>query len=148
MQTLETARRLGEVDRALILDLMSRFFIRQATDDIEGMLELVAADIVCFSNTTWRHARYPRQIVGKEALREALRQRHIKYELLETIVHRTLIDGDQASAHRTTTMRERGGGVSYTFDSVDFLRFRDGLITELTVLPDGSAYDVVVHFPH
>lgn len=148
MQTLETARRLGELDRELILDLIGKFFARQATGDIDGMLELVAPDIVCFPNTSWRHARYPRRIVGKDAMREALRQRHINYELLETVVHRTLIDGDQAAVHCTTTMRERGGGASYTFDSVDFLRFRDGHITEFCALPDGSAYDAVVYFPH
>jgi ketosteroid isomerase-like protein len=148
LQTLETARRLGEVDRELVLDLINRFFLRQTAGDIDGMLELVAPNIVCFPKTTWRHARYPRRIDGKEALREALRQRHINYVLLETVVHRILIDGDQAAVHLTTNMRERGGGAGYAFDSVDFLRFRDGLITEFCALPDGSAYDAVIHFPH
>jgi ketosteroid isomerase-like protein len=141
-------RQLGEVDRDLILDLINKFFARQSAGDIDGMLELTAADIVCFPHTTWRHARYPRRIVGKEALREAMHQRHINYVFLETEIHRTLIDGDQAAVHRTTTMRERGGGVTYTFDSVDLLRFRHGEIVEFCVLPDGSAYEAVVHFPH
>jgi ketosteroid isomerase-like protein len=148
LQTLETTRRLGEVDRELILDLMNKFFARQAAGDIDQMLELVAPDIVCFPNTTWRHAHYPRRIVGKEALREALHQRHINYVLLETVSRRTLIDGDQAVVHRTQTLRERGSGVRHTFDCIDFLRFRDGLITEFCELPDGSAYSAVVHFPH
>lgn len=136
------------MDRELILDVMNKFFARQAAGDINGMLELTAPEIVCFPTTTWRHAHYPRRIVGKEALREALHQRHINYELLENLAHRTLIDGDQAAVHRTTTMRERGGGVTYSFDCVDFLRFRDGLIVEFCELPDGSAYDAVIHFPH
>jgi len=148
LQTLETVRRLGEIDRELILDLMNKFFARQVADDIDGMLALVAPEIVCFPNTTWRHARYPRRIVGKEALREALHQRHINYVLQETVVRRILIDGDQAAAHRTKTLRERGGGAAYTFDCVDFLRFRDALIVEICELPDGSAYDAVIHFPH
>ncbi len=136
------------MDRDLILDLMNKFFARRASGDIDGMLELVGPEIVCFPNTTWRHARYPRRIVGKEALREAMRQRHINYVPLGTVIHRTLIDGDQVAVHLTTTLRERGGGVTYTFDCVDFLRFRDGLIVEFCALPDGSAHDAVVHFPH
>jgi ketosteroid isomerase-like protein len=148
LQTLETTRQLGEVDRALVVDLMDKFFARQASGDIDGMLAFVAPDIVCFPNTTWRHARYPRRIVGKEALREALHHRNINYIFLETVIHRTLIDGDQAAVHRTTTIRERGGGVTYTFDSMDLLRFRHGQIVEFCSLPDGSAYDAVVHFPH
>ena len=148
MQSIEATRQLGEVDRELILDLLDKFFARRAAGDIDGMLELVADDIVCFPNTSWRHARYPRRIVGKESLREALHQRHVNYILMETVIHRTLIDGDQAAAHLTMTMRERGGGVTYTFDSVDWLRFRHGQIVEFCALPDGSAYDAVVHFPH
>ena len=136
------------MDRDLILDLMNKFFARRASGDIDGMLELLGPEIVCFPNTTLRHARYPRRIVGKEALREAMRQRHINYVPLGTVIHRTLIDGDQVAVHLTTTLRERGGGVTYTFDSVDFLRFRDGLIIEFCALPDGSAHDAVVHFPH
>jgi ketosteroid isomerase-like protein len=148
LQTLETTRRLGEVDRELIVLLMNKFFARQTAGDIEGMLQLVSPDIVCFPHTSWRHARYPRRIVGPDALREALCQRNINYVLLDMVVHRTLIDGDQAVVYRTMSMRERGGSVSYTFDCVDFLRFRDGLITEFCELPDGSAYNAVVHFPH
>jgi predicted SnoaL-like aldol condensation-catalyzing enzyme len=59
-----------------------------------------------------------------------------------------LIDGDQAVVHRTTTIRERGSDVGYTFDAVDFFRFRDGLIVEFCELPDGTAYSAVVNFPH
>jgi hypothetical protein len=50
--------------------------------------------------------------------------------------------------HRTTTLRERGSGVTCTFDSVAFFRFRDGLIVELSDLPDGCALEVVRNFPH
>ena len=116
--------------------------------DIDGMLVYLAPDIVVFPETTWGYARYSRKIIGKEAVREAFRQRHINYVNLGSTVHRMLIDGDQAVVHRTTTIRERGSDVGYTFDSVDFFRFRDGLIVEFCELPDGSAYNAVVNFPH
>lgn len=148
LQTLETTRRLGEVDRELILDLVQKLFARRAAGDIEGMLELVAPDIVCFPDTTWRHARYPRRIVGKEALREALGHRHVNYVVLDMVVRRMLIDGDQVCVHRTIEIRERGGSETYIFDCVDFLRFRDGLLIEFSELPDGSAYGAVVNYPH
>ncbi len=92
----------------------------------------MASDVVCFPDKNWGYANYPRRIVGKEAVREAFRQRHINYIMLDVEVHRTLIDGDQAAVHRTTTLRERGGGVTVTFASVAFFRFRDGLVTEIS----------------
>ena len=148
MQTLETTRRLCEVDRELIGSVLRSLYACRAAGDIDGMLNLLAADVVCFPDRTWGHAYYPRSIAGKEAVREAFLQRHINYVIVEVQVHRTLIDGDQAAVHRTTKLRERGSGVTYTYDSVSFFRFRDGLITELSELPDGSALEAVINFPH
>jgi len=148
LQALETTRALSEIDRELIINIVKSLYARRAAGDIEGMLKLTAPDIVCFPTTTWGHAHYPRRIVGQEAVREAFRQRHINYVYLESVEHRVLIDGDQVATHRTTTICERGSGVTFTFDSVDFLRFRDGLVVELCELPDGSAYDAVINYPH
>jgi ketosteroid isomerase-like protein len=148
LQTLETTRRLCEVDRDLIRSILDSMYARRAAGDIEGMLSLMAPDVVCFPDKTWGYAFYPRRIVGKDALREALRQRHINYIFVGMEAHRTLIDGDQAAVHRTTTLRERGSGVTVAYDSVSFFRFRDGLITEYSDLPDGSAAEVVKNFPH
>ena len=147
MQTLETTRRLGEVDRELIKNVLEALYTCRAAGDIEGMVSYMAEDVVCFPDTTWGFARYPRRIVGREAVREAFLQRHINYVYLEMAAHRTLIDGDQAAVHRTTTLCERGSGVAYTFDIVGFFRFRDGLVTEMSELPDGSARDLFNFFP-
>ena len=148
MQTLETTRRLCEIDRELIRNTIDTIFACRASGDIEGVLKLMAPDVVCFPDKTWGYAFYPRRIVGKEALREILRQRHINYVFANVQVHRTLIDGDQAAVHRTTTLRERGSGVAFTYDSVAFFRFRDGLIIEYSDLPDGCAFEVVRNYPH
>jgi ketosteroid isomerase-like protein len=136
------------VDKELLRERLKAIFTRREAGDIDGMLDLVAPDIVCFPPSTWRHARYPRTIVGKEAVREAFSQRHINYVNMVSTVHRILIDGDEAAVHRTTSIRERGSGISYTFDCVDFFRFRDGLVVEFQEFPDGSAYDAVINFPH
>ncbi len=148
LQSVEATKRLNELDRDLILNVVKSVFARRAAGDIGGMLEFVAPDIVCFPDSSWGYARFPRRIVGKEAVREAFHQRHINYINVESEVHRLLIDGDQVAVHRTTTICERGSGVTYTFDSVDFFKFRDGLIVEFAELPDGTAHDAVVNFPH
>ncbi len=148
MQTVETTRRLCEVDRELIKGIVAAIIARRTAGDIDGMLEFLAPETVCFPPTTWGHARYQRKIVGKDAVREALKQRHINYVTMRSAVHRMLIDGDQAAVHMSSTIRERGSDVTYSFDSVDFFRFRDGLVVEFSELPDGSAYDAVINFPH
>ena len=81
-------------------------------------------------------------------MREAFHHRHINYVNLASKVHRILIDGAEAAVHRTTTIRERGSDIGYTFDCIDMFRFRDGLVAEFQEFPDGTAYDAVINFPH
>ena len=145
---METARRLGEVDKELIRDIVKSIYTRRMAGDIDGMMKLVAPDIICFPATNWGGAHYARSIRGSDAVREVFWQRHINYVNVAGQIHRILIDGDEAAVHRSCTIRERGSGVTYTFASVDFFRFRDGLVTEFSELPDGSAYEAVVNFPH
>jgi len=136
------------LDREQTRARLKAIFERREAGDIDGMLEFVAPDIVCFPASTWGHARYPRPIVGKDAVREAFLQRHINYVNMASTVHRILVSGDEAVVHRTTSIRERGSQIAYTFDCVDFFRFRDGLVVEFQEFPDGSAYDAVINFPH
>ena len=136
------------LDRQQMRERLKSIFERREAGDIDGMLEFVAPDIVCFPASTWRHARYPRPIVGRQAVREAFLQRHINYVNMVSTVRRILVSGDEAVVHRTTAIRERGSGIAYTFDCVDFFRFRDGLVIEFQEFPDGSAYEAVINFPH
>jgi ketosteroid isomerase-like protein len=146
--TEDTSKRLGELDREAIINTLKKIFERRQAGDVDGMMAFVAPDIVCFPETTWGYARYPRPIVGRENVREAFHQRHVNYINLSTQIRRLLVDGDQAAVHRTTTIRARGGGPPLTFDSVDFIRFRDGLVVEFCELPDGMAREVANCFPH
>jgi ketosteroid isomerase-like protein len=148
VQTLEATKRLSDLDKDLLLVRLKTVFARWECGDIEGMLDLATPDVVCYPSSTWRHAHYRMPIRGREAVREAFRQRAINYVRSTSTVHRILVDGDQAAVHRTTTLRERGTGVVHTFDCVNFFRFRDGLISEFQEFPDGSAYEAVINFPH
>jgi ketosteroid isomerase-like protein len=148
VQTLEAKRSLADLDKDLLHDRVVAIFAHWEAGNIDRMLDFATDDIICFPPSTWRYAVYSRRIVGKEAVREALRQRDINYDRMISTVHRIIVDGDEAAVHRTTTIRERGSGALHTFDCVNFLRFRDGLVSEFQEFPDGSAYDAVINFPH
>jgi ketosteroid isomerase-like protein len=148
VQTLEAKRRLNDLDKDLLRERVISIFAHWEAGNIDRMLDFATDDIVYFPPSTWRYAAYLRRIVGKDAVREALRQREINYDRMTSTVHRIVVDGDEAAVHRTTTLRERGTGALHTFDCVNFLRFRDGLVSELQEFPDGSAYEAVINFPH
>jgi ketosteroid isomerase-like protein len=148
VQTLEAKRRLNDLDKDLLRERVISIFAHWEAGNIDRMLDFATDDIVCFPPSTWRYAAYLRRIVGKEAVREALRQRDINSARMTSTVHRIVVDGDEAAVHRTTTLRERGTGALHTFDCMNFLRFRDGLVSELQEFPDGSAYEAVINFPH
>jgi ketosteroid isomerase-like protein len=148
VQTLEAKRSLADLDKDLLHERVVAIFAHLEDGNIDRMLDFATDDVVCFPPSTWSYAVYSRRIVGKAAVREALRQRDINYDRMISTVHRIIIDGDEAAVHRTTTIRERGSGALHTFDCVNFLRFRDGLVSEFQEFPDGSAYDAVINFPH
>jgi ketosteroid isomerase-like protein len=131
VQTLEAKRLLNDLDKDLLRERVISIFAHWEAGNIDRMLDFATDDIVCFPPSTWRYAAYLRRIVGKEAVREALRQRDINYDRMTSTVHRIVVDGDEAAVHRTTTLRERGTGALHTFDCVNLLRFRDGLVSEL-----------------
>lgn len=148
VQTLETTKLLSDLDKGLLLERVKSIFGHWDAGDIEGILDFVSEDVVCYPSSTWGYAKYGRPIVGKAAAREALRQRSINYDRTTSKLHRILVDSDEAAVHRTVTIREHGTGATHTFDCVNFFRFRDGLVFEFQEFPDGSAYKAVVHFPH
>ena len=139
MQSQELLRELGALDREMIEHRVRLLIDRRADSDVEGMLDYAAPDIVCRSLGSWRFAMFPKPVVGKTAVAEAYRMLNIKYENLGTMVHEFLIDGDRVALHRTTTVRNRGTSEVFTFDVVNFVRFREGLIVEFSEYPDAGA---------
>ncbi len=146
MQATETSERLAQVGRALMESRVREIFALREVGDIAGMMQLTAADIVCFPPTSWRGA-FPRTIIGREAVAEAFRLRNIQYENLGSTIHAVLVDGDRVVVHRTSAVRDRGGSRRYVYDAIDFFRFRDGLIVEFTEFPDGSFEEASANFP-
>ena len=134
-------------DRARMAAHLKTLFALRAAGDIDGLMVYVAEDVVCFPPTSWGYSRFPRTLYGKAAVREAFLQRRINYTFHEQTLHRLLIDGDQVILHRTGRTRRRGGGDLVVYDSVDILRFRDGLIVEFSEFPDGAARDIMVNYP-
>ena len=133
-------RKLGEVDRELIERRVRMFCELRADGDLSSMLEYAAADVRCFLRGHWSLAIYPWPLVGKEAVAEAYRQLNIRYENLGSIIHELLIDGDRVALHRSTSIRNRGGGQIHTFDVIDFIRFRDELVVEFSEYCDPAAF--------
>ena len=147
-QTVYDATSPTERDRAEIKALIKTIYERRAAGDIDAVLARLSPDVVLFLPTTWSYASYPRTVRGRDAVRELFHQRDLNYEAFPSTIHRILVDGDQAIVHRTCRLRERGGGVDHTHDSVDHFRFRDGLVIEYSKFPDGSAREFVINFPH
>ena len=143
MQSVDSLRKLGEVDREMI-EHRVRILCELRTDgDIPSMLEYAAPDVRCFLRGQWSLAIYPRPLIGKEEVAEAYRQLNIQYENLGSVIHELLIDGDRVALHRTTTIRNRGAGHTHTFDVINFIRFRDGLVVEFSEYPDYATRDAL-----
>jgi ketosteroid isomerase-like protein len=143
VQSVDLLRKLGEVDRELIEHRVRKLWELRADGDIPSILEYAAPDVKCFMRGNWSLAVYPRPLVGKEEVAEAYRQLNIQYENLGSVIHELLIDGDRVALHRTTTIRNRGGGHRHTCDLINFIRFRDGLIVEFSEYPDHATRDAL-----
>jgi uncharacterized protein len=139
VQSGDLLRKLGEVDRELIEHRVRIFCELRADGDLSSMMEYAAPDVTCFLRGHWSLAIYPWPLVGKEVVAEAYRQLNIRYENLGSVVHELLIDGDRVALHRTTSIRNRGGGQVHTFDVINFIRFRDGLVVEFSEYCDSAA---------
>ena len=139
MQSVDALRKLGDVDRVMIEHRVRAMIEYREAGDIGSMLAHVAPDILCHSQGHWSLVLFPRPVVGKASVAEAYRMLNIKYENLGSEVHEFLIDGDRVSLHRTTSVRNRGTSQVFTFDVINFARFRDGLIVEFSEYADVAA---------
>ena len=144
----DSAPRVPPTKRAEMAARLQRMFDLRSAGDIDGLMEYLAEDVVLFPPTSWRYCRFPYTLRGKAAVREAFLQRRVNYIFLRSTINRLLIDGDEVIAHRTGRTQPRGGGPVTTFDCVDVLRFRDGLLVEFNEFCDGAARDLVVNFPY
>jgi ketosteroid isomerase-like protein len=139
VQSADLLRKLGELDRESIEKRVRRFFELRAGGDFDGLMGLAAADVRWFLRGHWSVSVYKRPLIGKQEIAEAYRELNIQYENLGSVIHELLIDGDRVALHRSTTIRNRGEGHIHTFDVINFIRFREGLIVEFSEYPDAGA---------
>lgn len=114
-----------------ILDSMRR-------DDLDAVLRCFAPDVLYMGGTSVLYAAMQRQ--GRDGLAQALRAIHVEYEILETSLEQLVVEGDQAAVLRISRLRHRGTGRTAIVPTWNFLRFRDGLISEFSEFPDTAAF--------
>ena len=139
MQSDETLRKLGVLDRELIEKRIHALLDMRAAGDLRGMLEHAAEDVVYNVRGNWAAFPYTRPVRGKKLVAEAIAMIAMQFENLGSVVHDLVIDGDRVAVRRTAKLRHRGTGKVGEVDIADFVRFRDGLVVEFTEVADSMA---------
>ena len=142
MLSEEALRRIGVVDRETIEQLVRRLFDRWASGDIESVVAQLAPDVSTPANGFWTGVRAP--LSGREQVANQLRASAHAFENIVSILHEVVIDGDRAVVHRTAVGRRRDTGRRYQCDFIDFFRFREGLVVEISCYPDAAWLEVKV----
>jgi ketosteroid isomerase-like protein len=141
MQSEDSLRKLGVLDRELIEHRIRTIFERRADGNILGILEYAAEDVSYNVCGNWTLYPFSRPVRGKAVFAQALATIAVMYENLGSTIHELVIDGDRAALHRTSKLRNRGTGQVITVDVCDFIRFRDGLVIEFSEYPDSAALE-------
>jgi ketosteroid isomerase-like protein len=139
LQSEETLRKLGDLDRELIEHRIRTIFERRALGDTPGIIEYAAEDILYDVRGGWTLYPFSRPARGKAIAAQMLATIESMYENLGSTIHELVIDSDRAAVHRTSKLRNRGTGAVVSIDVCDFLRFRDGLVVEFAEYPDSAA---------
>jgi ketosteroid isomerase-like protein len=139
LQSDETLRKLGALDRDLIERRVHALLEMRAAGDLRGMLDHAAEDIVYNVQGNWSAFPYTRPVRGKKLVAEALAMIAMQFENLGSVVHDLVIDGDRIALRRSAKLRHRGTGKVRDVEVADFLRFRDGLVVEFTEVVDSLA---------
>ena len=140
MLSQEAQRKIESVDREQTEQRVRRLFERWSAGDVESLVACIAPDATLTALGGWTGLGAP--LRGREALARHLRKYARALEIIVTIMHEIVIDGDRVVAHRTSVGRRRSDGRRYQCDFITFLRFRDGLIVEFTDYPDAAWRDV------
>ncbi|WP_374545120.1 nuclear transport factor 2 family protein [Rhodoblastus sp.] len=139
MQSDETLRNLGAVDRELIEKRIRAMARMHSDGNIRDLMAYVADDVIYNVKGNWMAFPYSRPIRGKEEVAQALAMIAVQFQNLGSVIHDLVIDGDRAAVRRTAMIRHRGTGKIGEIDVADFIRFRDGLVVELTEIADSAA---------
>jgi ketosteroid isomerase-like protein len=139
MQSLQNLARIAVVDRALFDARIHQMLNLCSAGDMAGLMSFFSEDIAYRMIGNWSMFPFPGPVRGKAAVTHAFGNLFTHFQSLGSEVHDIVIDGDRVAVRRTTRLRHLGTGRSAEIAVVDFLRFRDGLVTELTELLDSLA---------
>jgi ketosteroid isomerase-like protein len=139
MQSLQNLTRIAVVDRELFEARIHQMLDLCSAGDMAGVLAYFSEDISYQMIGNWSMFPFPGPVRGKAAVTHAFGILFTHFQSLGSEVHSIVIDGDRVAVRRTTRLRHLGTGRSAGIAVVDFLRFRDGLVTELTELLDSLA---------
>jgi ketosteroid isomerase-like protein len=139
MQSRTNLAEIATVDRELFETRVRLMLDLCSAGDLAGLMAFFSEDIAYQMIGNWSMFPFAEPVRGKDATAHALRAIFTHFERLGSEIHDIVIDGDRLAVRRTTRLRNLGTGRSEGIAVVDFLRFRDGLVTELTELVDSLA---------
>ena len=130
------------------LETAQAFYKAYAARDIAGMAEFIADDVEWTISGPVGVLPFCGTRQGKKAVLDLIEKGVPSvFRVVSFVLDQLLVDGDRvASLNRLSAHAPDGRVISYRL--AHFLRFRDALIVEICELPDGSAYEAVIHFPH
>ncbi len=141
MRREETLEALAQVDRELMETRLKHLMELRASNDLTGMLDYVAEDIVFDARGNWMAFPFSGPVKGKAMLARALVSISTQFENLGSTIHDILIDGERVAIRRTARLRHRGTSKTADIAIADFVRFREGLVSEVFEFADSSALE-------
>jgi ketosteroid isomerase-like protein len=139
MQSLQNLALIAGVDRELFETRIQSMLDLCARGNLDAIVDYFAEDVSYQMIGNWSMFPYAGPVRGKAATKHALAGIFTHFQSLGSTIHDIVVDGDRVAVRRTTVLRNLGTGRSDGIAVVDFLRFRDGLVTELTELLDSLA---------
>jgi len=105
-------------------------------EDISSLVRLFVEDVELTYNCAKLGLFPAGQGRGRDALRENLRRADIDYEPLDAEVLSVLVEGDRSAVRWLSNWRHRATGQIYHMDMAHFLRWRHGLVAEMSEFID------------
>lgn len=139
MQSLQNLAKIASVDRELFKTRIYYMLDICSQGNIDGVIVYFAEDISYQMIGNWSMFPYSGPVRGKAAVKQAFAGIFTHFQSQGSTVHDLVVDGDRVAVRRTTVLRHLGTGRSDGVAVVDFVRFRDGLVTELTEVLDSLA---------
>jgi ketosteroid isomerase-like protein len=139
MQSRKNLAEIASVDRDLFATRIHSMLDLCADGDLAGLMDYFSEDVTYQLIGNWNMFPFAKPVTGKAATAHALAAIFTHFESLGSTIHDMVMDGDRVALRRTTRLRNLGTGRSDDIAVVDFVRFRDGLVTELTELLDSLA---------